>query len=88
MKKLFALADRILKNPVTNFLIAIMLIYGGSSEIFEDYNKAKNAITVHHGIALYGMIMLVKAGIAIFKAISGIGRIHSVITDKKKKPPE
>ena len=87
MKKLFTLADQILKSAVTQFLIAVMLIYAGTSEIKEDYQKAQHAITVHHGIALYGMIMILKAGIAIVKAIAGFGRVHAAVTNKKS-PPE
>ena len=86
MKKLFALADQILKSPVTQLLIAVMLIYGGTSEITEDYRKAQHAVSVHHGIALYGIIMIIRAGIALVKAISGVGRVHAAVTNKKSPP--
>jgi hypothetical protein len=86
MNKLFSLADQILKSPVTQFLIAVMLIYGGTSEIREDYQKAQHAISVHHGIALYGIIMIIRAGIALVKAIAGFGKVHAAVTNKKSPP--
>lgn len=79
MKKVFVLAEKMLQHPVTNLLIAAMLIYGGVEQIMEDYKAEQRGIRVHHGIALYGVYLVFKSGIALVRMVHGFGKIHKQI---------
>ena len=72
MKRLYHLAERILEHPLFNILMAIMFMYGGISEALEDYHAKETGISIHHGIALYGLIMFVKSFVALLKVMKGL----------------
>jgi len=72
MKNIFHLAEHILAHPITNILLAIMFLYSGITEAIEDYNAKDTGIKVHHGVALYGLILFVKSFVAWLKVLKGL----------------
>jgi hypothetical protein len=80
MKNIFHLAEHILAHPITNILLAIMFLYSGITEAIEDYNAKDTGIKVHHGVALYGLILFVKSFVAWLKVLKGLKR-KEVIKD-------
>lgn len=80
MKNIFHLAEHILAHPITNILLAIMFLYSGITEAIEDYKANDTGIKVHHGVALYGLILFVKSFVAWLKVLKGLKR-KEVIKD-------
>ncbi|MEM7085782.1 MAG: hypothetical protein AAF489_06340 [Bacteroidota bacterium] len=74
MKRIFRLAEHILAHPVTNILLAIMFLYSGITEAMEDYHSKETGLKVHHGVALYGLILFVKSFVAILKSLKWFHR--------------
>jgi len=72
MKRVFHLAEHILAHPITNILLAIMFLYSGITEALEDYRTQQTGIKVHHGVALYGLILFVKSFVAWLKVLKGL----------------
>lgn len=72
MKRLIATAEASLKNPVFNLILAIMFLYSGISEAMEDYNAKETGLKVHHGVAMYGLILFIKSFVAILKVLKGM----------------
>ena len=72
MKVIFHLAERILAHPITNILLAIMFLISGITDAIEDYNANVTGIKLHHGIALYGLILFVKSFVAWLKVLKGL----------------
>lgn len=72
MKAIFHLAERILAHPITNILLAIMFLYSGITEVLEDHRANETGVKVHHGVALYGLILFVKSFVAWLKALKGL----------------
>jgi len=72
MKRLIATAEVILKSPITNLVLAIMFLYSGISEAMEDYQAKETGIRIHHGVAMYGLILFVKSFVAILKVLRGM----------------
>lgn len=64
-----------LAHPLLNLVLAIMFMYGGVSEALDDYHARKTGLTVHHGIALYGLIMFIKSFVAVLKVLRGVKQV-------------
>ena len=78
MKGIFHLAERILAHPLTNIVLAIMFLYSGITDIMEDYKAKETGIKIHHGIALYGLILFVKSFVAWLKVLKGLKQKEAV----------
>jgi len=72
MKRIFHWAEVVLEHPLFNIIMAIMFLYGGISEVLEDYHANDTGIKLHHGIALYGLILFFKSFKALLKVLKGI----------------
>lgn len=71
MKRLFHFSILLLESPIFNLFLAVMFLYGGIGEAIDDYNAKKSGVSVHHGIALYGIILFVKSFVASLKVVKG-----------------
>ncbi len=72
IKTIYHKAEHILEHPLFNIGLAFMFLYGGISEALEDFHAKKTGVSVHHGIALYGLIMFVKSFVALLKVARGM----------------
>lgn len=74
---------QILEHPVTDILVAIILIGTGIAEGWETFfdDIVTFDIGVHHGVLLYGVVSLLKSILELFE---GVERMHKI----SKQPNE
>lgn len=82
MKKVFEITDVILNSPYTNMFLAVVFLYTSFNSIIDDYHSGIKGIHVHHGIALYALLMFLKSLIAALQAISKMKEANDEIKIK------
>ena len=82
MKKLFSISESILNSPYTNMFLALVFLYTSVSSIIDDYKSDIKGIGVHHGIALYGLVMFLKSILSALQSVSKMKKAHDEIKVK------
>lgn len=72
MKRFLAVTDTIVNSPYTNMFLALLFLYSSITGIIDNYQSNIKGISIHHGIALYGLVMFIKSIITALQAVSGM----------------
>lgn len=72
MKKIFTTANTVLNSPYTSMFLALLFLYTSITGLIDNYNSNIKGVNIHHGIALYGLVMFLKSIITALQAISGM----------------
>ncbi len=85
MNKIYRISNTILNSPYTSMFLAIVFLYTSIDELIDNYNQNIKGLTVHHGLALYGLIMFLRAILNMLKAVSGMEAVQTQVkTDALK----
>jgi len=79
MDKIFNITDIILKSPYTNMFLALVFLYTSVNAIIDDYQSDIKGIGIHHGIALYGLVMFLKSILSALQSVSKMKKAHDEI---------
>jgi hypothetical protein len=82
MKNLFNTTDSILNSPYTNMFLALVFLYTSVNSIIDDYQSDIKGIGIHHGIALYGLVMFFKSILSTLQSVSKMKKAHDEIRVK------
>lgn len=65
--------------------LAILFLVSSISGLIENYKLSIKGISIHHGIALYGLVMFLKSMIMALQAISKTEEVRRQFQRKTKK---
>jgi hypothetical protein len=62
--------------------LALVFLYTSVSSMFDDYKSDIKGIGIHHGIALYGLVMFFKSILSALQSVSKMKKAHDQIKVK------
>lgn len=69
----------ILNSPWLNLLVGLVLLYSGGTEVWRDWRDATaHGIGAHHGVALYGLVHLLKCLPELFEGLAHIDKSGNI----------
>lgn len=74
MERVIGYIQAILDSPYTNMFLALVFMFTSVDAIITNYKSDITDISIHHGIALYGLVMFLKSVISALQAIVGIDK--------------
>lgn len=87
MGKFFNVTNAILNSPYVNMFLALLFLYTSITGLIDNYQSNIKGLSIHHGIALYGLVMFLKSIINALQALSKIekakGQMSKQIVAKK-----
>ncbi|KJS07322.1 MAG: hypothetical protein VR77_01430 [Flavobacteriales bacterium BRH_c54] len=82
MEKVLNITETILNSPYVNMFLAVLFLYTSITGLIDNYQSNIKGLSIHHGIALYGLVMFLKSIITALQAISGIKKVKDQLSQQ------
>ncbi len=66
----------ITESPYVNLVVGLILIYTSVSEMIAEFDKVDHGISMHHGVALYGLLMVFRSIPELVEGLSHMSRVE------------
>ena len=83
MKKVFNVMETVINTPYTKMFLGILLLYSSINTMINDYSSSVKGISIHHSIALYGLVMFLQSLISVLQALDKLKQVKEDLVDKK-----
>ena len=74
---------RLVQTPHANLVVGLALFGSSSVEVVETMESA--TVGAHHGVALFGLMQIIKACSELSHGAHGVHKAHRAIADLKHK---
>jgi hypothetical protein len=83
MKRVFTITEAIVNSPYTKMFLGILFLYSSITALISEYSSDLKGFSIHHGIAIYGLIMFLQSLISVLQAVDGLKKVKEDLGSKK-----